>query len=112
MDEIEIFNRALAPEEIQAIFDAGSAGKCKPPDCNDNGVPDEWDLIEDGDFDSDEDVDLADYAAFADCMAGPDATPNPPVPDCITACLGAFDFDADADVDLDDFAQFQVVFGN
>jgi hypothetical protein len=30
MDEIEIFNRALAQEEIQAIFDAGSAGKCRP----------------------------------------------------------------------------------
>jgi hypothetical protein len=29
IDEVEIFNRALAPSEIQAIFSAGSAGKCK-----------------------------------------------------------------------------------
>lgn len=29
LDEVEIFNRALSGEEIQAIFNAGSAGKCK-----------------------------------------------------------------------------------
>jgi hypothetical protein len=29
LDELEIFNRALASSEIQAIFSAGSAGKCK-----------------------------------------------------------------------------------
>ncbi|WP_376792350.1 LamG-like jellyroll fold domain-containing protein [Thermoflexus sp.] len=29
IDEVEIFNRALAPAEIQAIYNAGSAGKCK-----------------------------------------------------------------------------------
>jgi hypothetical protein len=28
-DEVEIFDRALEASEIQAIFDAGSAGKCK-----------------------------------------------------------------------------------
>jgi hypothetical protein len=32
IDELEIYNRALEASEIQAIFDAGSAGKCgKPP---------------------------------------------------------------------------------
>ena len=31
IDEVEIFNRALEASEIEAIFDAGSAGKCKPP---------------------------------------------------------------------------------
>jgi hypothetical protein len=31
IDEVKIFNRALDASEIQAIFDAGSAGKCKPP---------------------------------------------------------------------------------
>ncbi len=30
IDEVEIFDRALSATEIQAIFDAGSAGKCKP----------------------------------------------------------------------------------
>jgi hypothetical protein len=30
IDELEIFSRALSASEIQAIFNAGSAGKCKP----------------------------------------------------------------------------------
>lgn len=30
IDEVELFNRPLSPEEIKAIFEAGSAGKCKP----------------------------------------------------------------------------------
>ena len=29
VDEVEIYNRALSSDEIKAIFDAGSAGKCK-----------------------------------------------------------------------------------
>jgi hypothetical protein len=29
LDEVEIFNRALSPAEIQAIYQAGPAGKCK-----------------------------------------------------------------------------------
>ena len=29
LDEVEIYNRALSAAEIQAIFNAGSAGKCK-----------------------------------------------------------------------------------
>jgi len=35
LDEVEIFDRALSGQEIQAIFQAGSAGKCKPqqPPC-------------------------------------------------------------------------------
>ena len=28
IDEVELFNRVLAPEEIAALFNAGSAGKC------------------------------------------------------------------------------------
>jgi len=46
IDEVEVFNRALSQTEIQAIFDAGSAGKCKgdepppAPDADDDGVPD------------------------------------------------------------------------
>jgi Concanavalin A-like lectin/glucanases superfamily/SdrD B-like domain/GEVED domain len=37
IDELELFNRALAPSEIQAIFNAGSAGKCKNPPTGDLG---------------------------------------------------------------------------
>jgi len=34
VDEVEIFNRALSVAEIQSMFNAGSAGKCKaPPAC-------------------------------------------------------------------------------
>ncbi len=29
LDEVEIFNRALSSSEVQALFNAGSAGKCK-----------------------------------------------------------------------------------
>lgn len=29
IDEVEVYNRALTQQEIQAIFDSGSAGKCK-----------------------------------------------------------------------------------
>jgi hypothetical protein len=29
LDEVDIFNRALDPSEVRAIFEAGSAGKCK-----------------------------------------------------------------------------------
>ena len=31
VDELEVFNRPLTATEIQAIYNAGSAGKCKPP---------------------------------------------------------------------------------
>jgi uncharacterized repeat protein (TIGR01451 family) len=45
LDEVELFKSALMPQEIQAIFNAGSAGKCKGciegmkwNDANGNGV--------------------------------------------------------------------------
>jgi len=34
LDELAIYDRALAATEIQSIYNAGSAGKCKPPDCS------------------------------------------------------------------------------
>jgi hypothetical protein len=30
LDEVSVYNRVLAPQEIAAIFNAGKAGKCKP----------------------------------------------------------------------------------
>ncbi|HRX86399.1 MAG TPA: right-handed parallel beta-helix repeat-containing protein [Phycisphaerae bacterium] len=56
-----------------------------------------------GDFDGDGDSDLIDYAALADCMAGPDAPPAPTATIAAT-CLAVFDADADGDVDLRDAA--------
>ncbi|MCK4657905.1 MAG: hypothetical protein KAV82_00145 [Phycisphaerae bacterium] len=63
-----------------------------------------------GDFDYDGDVDLDDYAAFADCMGGPDVPPDPQSPEVSQMCLNVFDFDSDVDVDLADFAVFQAIF--
>jgi hypothetical protein len=39
IDEVEVFNRDLSDPEIQAIFNAGSAGKCKIQDIDGDGVP-------------------------------------------------------------------------
>ena len=66
-------------------------------------------ISHDGDSDGDNDVDLADYLAFQQCLGGPVA------PVALRGvlrddCLSAFDFDNDMDVDLDDFARFQVNF--
>jgi hypothetical protein len=43
IDEVEIYRRALTASEIQAIFNAGSAGKCKEPDNDGDGVPNDED---------------------------------------------------------------------
>ncbi len=56
-----------------------------------------------GDYDSDGDVDLADFANLQDCFTGEDG--GAPEAGC-----GVFRFDADQDVDLDDFAEFAIVF--
>ncbi|MFH0982498.1 MAG: hypothetical protein V2A79_13310, partial [Planctomycetota bacterium] len=79
-------------------------------DCNGTAVPDECEAIAAGDFDADGAVNLDDYAAFADCLAGPGAAPDPALPQCVAACLAAFDSDGAGDVDLEDFAVFQVGF--
>lgn len=69
-----------------------------------------WDEGADGDFDGDKDVDLADYAILAGCLAGPGALPSPPPPWITENCLAAFDFDSDTDVDLADAAAFSLAF--
>ena len=60
-----------------------------------------------GDFDADEDVDLADYAALAGdtpgCLRGPGG-------DSLPLGCSPFDFDGDGDVDLRDFAVWQNAF--
>jgi hypothetical protein len=65
-----------------------------------------------GDIDFDGDVDIRDYAGFADCLAGPGETPDPTGPGLTTQrCLDACDFDEDNDVDSADFQGFQAAFG-
>ena len=63
-----------------------------------------------GDFDGDGNVDLSDFVAFEDCLAGPAAVPSPTAPVIPQDCLDVFDLDPDADVDLQDFAEFQGMF--
>ncbi len=59
----------------------------------------EWDGL--GDFDTDSDVDIDDYTAFASCYSGP-FNPHP-------AGCEPGDFDGDGDVDCGDWDAFQVV---
>jgi hypothetical protein len=61
------------------------------------------DIIPDGDFDNDGDVDLVDFGQFQLCYTGAGA--GPVSPPCNLA-----DFDGDGDVDLVDFGQFQLIF--
>ncbi len=75
-------------------------------DCNGNLMPDECDTIAGGDYYPDGNVDMLDLPGFIDCTAGPGATPAPTVPDCLSACLAAFDFDSDGSVDLRDYSAF------
>jgi hypothetical protein len=59
-----------------------------------------------GDGDGDGDVDLVDYAAFVDCLAGPAMDGmDPPDSGC-----AVFDRDADNDIDLADFAALAEAF--
>ncbi len=63
-----------------------------------------------GDFDASGTLDAADFAALAECLAGPEILPDPADPGvttCVVECLNAFDFDDDRDVDLADAAAFQ-----
>lgn len=100
IDEVEIFNRALSPIEIQALYNAGSAGKCKP-DTDGDGLPDGIDNCpinfnpDQTDGDGDGVGDLCDTCANdpnkvspGECGCGvPDTdSDNDGSPDCFDAC--------------------------
>jgi hypothetical protein len=63
-----------------------------------------------GDIDFDQDVDVDDFALFADSLSGPDETDPPPGADFTH--FAKADLDLDEDVDLVDFADFQRRIGN
>jgi hypothetical protein len=64
-----------------------------------------------GDGNGDGVVDLADYRYFQDCMAGPNAVPDPMLM-TVSECRQIFDFDTDTDVDLFDFTEFSMMVGS
>ncbi len=59
-----------------------------------------------GDIDCDGEIDGTDIAGFADCLDGPDVTPDASPNYLFGECLDAFDADDDGDVDLQDFDIF------
>jgi hypothetical protein len=66
------------------------------------------DMYFDVDFEYDGDIDAADFAVFANCLAGPDLTTVPE--GCTPAQFAGSDLDDDGDVDLRDAAIFQTLF--
>ncbi len=62
-------------------------------------------IVADGDYNSDDDVDLDDFVWFQACFSG-DGYAYPPDMGCED-----FDFDLDEDVDLDDYAELNVLLG-
>jgi spore germination protein YaaH len=97
-------------EDNFIIYDNVRVEQLPDPDCNENGVADACETIGGGDYDADGVVDLDDFAALRDCLAGPDLPPAPAKSTCGGVCLEAFDADGDGDLDLYDVAAFQEAF--
>ena len=118
IDEVELFDRVLSQAEVQALFDAGSEGKCKDdcnangfPDWDDiakgrsqdadmNGIPDECECVCPGDIDGDCDTDVFDFGIFAANFGTSGHAP-----------FTNGDLDGDGDVDVFDFGLFAANFG-
>ncbi|ETW98498.1 MAG: hypothetical protein ETSY1_18520 [Candidatus Entotheonella factor] len=64
IDEVEIHDRALSTTEIQSIFDAGSAGKCKEEDSDGDGIADDEDACPDSNTEA--------TVSIEDCDSGVD----------------------------------------
>ena len=62
LDEVSIYNQALSVAEIQAIFTAGSAGKCFPGDRDRDGLGDDEDVCPASDLRSTVLIDACDTA--------------------------------------------------
>ncbi len=78
------------------LADAQDIATGTSPDCNTTDIPDECEV---GDFDTDGDVDIADYAELLGCLEQSPAE----------ACA-AFDADCDGGIDLADFGTFQLLY--
>lgn len=64
------------------------------------------------DIDCDGSIDDTDIAGFADCLDGPEVTPDASPTYLAGECLDAFDADEDGDVDLRDFDVFAGILAN
>jgi hypothetical protein len=103
IDEVEIFDRALSEAEIQAIFEAGPHGKCKPPpvsiDIKPGSCPNSWNRDSNGvlpvallgteDFDVSQ-IDLASVTISRADGTGGSAAPHegPPGPHSVLEDVG------------------------
>jgi hypothetical protein len=102
------------PDGLEADFDCDGIIDSCDNDSDNDGVPNTGDACATwplgsrvnpsggplGDADNDCEITLTDYAAFVDCLNGPNAAPP------VAQCLGVFDFDDQGDVDLFDYAEF------
>jgi hypothetical protein len=64
------------------------------------------------DIDCDGEINSIDIAGFADCLDGPEMTPDAAPTYLVGECLDAFDADDDGDVDLRDFDVFASLLAN
>ena len=101
----------VASFQIEPLGLASSFGR--PIRCDITGTDPEGLVIRDigvavaarGDVNLDGQVDLADFAVLANCLAGPNT--GPPLSGCDVGQFSHADLDGDADVDLADVAAFQ-----
>jgi hypothetical protein len=89
------------------IYDNIRVVEIAESDCNGNSVPDACEIIANGDFNADGQVNATDLAALVNCLSAPNAPPTPTQATCAWACQAAFDADTDGDVDLEDYADLQ-----
>ncbi len=64
-----------------------------------------------GDTNGDDTIDLCDFPALFDCLAGPDAVLTPFGTGSAGLCLHRFDYDGDADVDMSDLSRWFLCVG-
>ncbi len=94
MDDLQVYRRALGPEEIAYLYGHPGATIGGGP------LP--------GDVDGDGDVDLDDLTRLINCLAGVNVGDLPP--GCTAAEALLCDLDGDGDIDLRDFAKFQAIY--
>ncbi len=101
IDEVELFSRALDITEIQAIFDAGSAGKCRPRCVTPPSGMVGWWTGDDNPFD----IWSTNHGTFE---SGP--SPSPSASPYVDGKVGrAFNFDGSGSyVDLDTYSGFDL----